>query len=408
MNVLLCVPERITRKLGAPKVYVELSEALEEKGCSCELVGVEDVAPNISQYDGKEGKITHYSQQLREYISRRTGEFDVVEFEHKHLPFPHSSLPENVLLVARSVLLGHHARSIRLPIWEGVSGILQNTLEHLMERGRKRTDVQLKDYLTTLKKHVGTAVRYELNRTKRQRQAERTTETCRAADLVIASNSHDRRTLEEKGIDPQKIKILPFGLSDERYEALSPSAWTVPDPPTFVFIGTHDFRKGGATDIPRIAYRLLAEFSSARIRLLGTRGLFANEEEVLAHFRPDVQGRVEVVPVYSPGNLPELLQDGTIGLFPSYYEGFGFGVLEMLASGLPVVAYNVPGPPEMLPDDLLVPSGDWKQLADKAKRLVMSDSLEECRRMANTRAHGFQWSNIAEQTIEAYRGRTGI
>ena len=36
------------------------------------------------------------------------------------------------------------------------------------------------------------------------------------------------------------------------------------------------------------------------------------------------------------------------GAFPSHCEGFPFGVLEMLAAGLPVVAYRAPGAPMMI------------------------------------------------------------
>ena len=52
-----------------------------------------------------------------------------------------------------------------------------------------------------------------------------------------------------------------------------------------------------------------------------------------------------------------------MGLFPSYFEGFPFGVLEMLAAGLPVAAYDAPGAPMMVPAEWLAPRGDAHALA---------------------------------------------
>ena len=58
--------------------------------------------------------------------------------------------------------------------------------------------------------------------------------------------------------------------------------------------------------------------------------------------------------------------DCTVGAFPSYVEGFGLAVLEQLAAGLPTVAYNLPGPRDILKStlpDLLVPCGDAEKFA---------------------------------------------
>lgn len=401
MRILFCAPERITKELGAPKVYIELAEALEEKGCSCKLVGLEDVAPNLRRHDSQQARNEYYSRRLRQYIWDHCGEFDVIEFEHKHLPFPRSSLPEESVLVARSVLLGHHAQNIGLPVWSGLSIVLQNAVTHFLI-GDRNTRPHLGDFAAVLKKHLGTAIRYQRTTSDRKQQARHSTKTCTAADLVIASNAQDRRTLEQEGIDPEKIEILPFGLTADRYEALSPTTLRAPSPPTFVTVGTFDFRKGGATDMPHIARYLLPKYPSARFRLLGTGGLFTDEEEVLAHFHPSLHDRIEVVVSYSPENLPDLLRGGTVGIFPSYYEGFPFGVLEMLAAGLPVVAYEAPGAPEMVPEDLLVEPGAWAQLARRAEWLVNNQSLQNRRREATTHAQQLRWSIVADKTIRAY------
>ncbi|PEN12620.1 hypothetical protein CRI94_13980 [Longibacter salinarum] len=261
----------------------------------------------------------------------------------------------------------------------------------------------LKDYISVLKKHVGTAVRYELSQKARQDRVRRVNIELRAADLIIVSNQHDVDALVREGISKSNITKLPFGLTDERRNQLVRVAGNSTGTPTITFVGTFDFRKGGATDIPRIVDQVLSEHPEVKMRLLGTRGLFVSEREVLSHFAPRVQSRVEVVPRYDPDTLPELLLGSTLGIFPSRYEGFPFGVLEMLAAGLPVFAYHSPGPPEMLPGEWLSERGDWKGLADSATRLLHDrQTLSRLKQEALSRAQRFKWDQIAEETLAAY------
>jgi glycosyltransferase involved in cell wall biosynthesis len=95
-------------------------------------------------------------------------------------------------------------------------------------------------------------------------------------------------------------------------------------------------------------------------------------------------------------------------LFPSYIEGFGLAVLEQLAAGLPTIAYDVPGPRQILHpqrDRLLTPVGDPLAMAARASEILALSVPEyetlsgECRAIA----HGYRWPEIARDTIEQYR-----
>ena len=52
-------------------------------------------------------------------------------------------------------------------------------------------------------------------------------------------------------------------------------------------------------------------------------------------------------------------------MFPSRVESFGYGVLEMLAAAVPVVAYDAPGPHVLLPPEYRVQVGAVRELADR-------------------------------------------
>ena len=88
---------------------------------------------------------------------------------------------------------------------------------------------------------------------------------------------------------------------------------------------------------------------------------------------------IELISDYPPADLPRLLADCTVGVFPSYVEGFGLAVLEQLAAGIPTVAYDVSGPRDSLSDRLpefLVPVGDIEAAARAVCRILKLDLIE--------------------------------
>ena len=66
-----------------------------------------------------------------------------------------------------------------------------------------------------------------------------------------------------------------------------------------------------------------------------------------ARVRASTDG-VTVLPHYRSEELPELLAPVTVGALPTYVEGYGLGIVEQLAAGIPSIAYDVPGPRTLL------------------------------------------------------------
>jgi len=116
---------------------------------------------------------------------------------------------------------------------------------------------------------------------------------------------------------------------------------------------------------------------------------------------------VRCVTTYNPEELPALLAPCAVGLFPSYIEGFGLAVLEQVACGIPTVAYDVPGPREILKAQrgtLLVAEGDAKAMAERAVKILQMNPSEyaqlsdQCRSIADR----FRWEQIAIDTAREY------
>lgn len=400
MNILFCVPAPITSKLGRSKVYVELSQALENEGCICTVVGRNAVAPGIKNVP-KSKQRSFYQQALLQYINAKSGAYDVIDYGHPYLPFESSVLPQKVILVSRSVLLIHHAHLIRTPVWQGIPLIVQNTLGYLRNGSESTSFI---DYMRVLKKHAGTALRYEWYQNERFEHVRQAQIGIKNADLVTVNNSYDVDALVRMGVDKRKVLRLPFGLSRRRRNQLLEAEPSGLESPVIAFVGTFDFRKGGATDTPRIASAILKKNPNVRFRLLGTRGLFTNRRQALVHFPVSMHDRIHIVPSYEPEELPQLLSGCTAGIFPSRFEGFPFGVLEMLAAGLPVMAYDSPGPPEMLPAKWLSELGKWKQIAEKVNVLLRNPrTLAHSQIQARSQASAFKWSEVARRYIQTIK-----
>src|SRR5262249_26141697 len=137
-------------------------------------------------------------------------------------------------------------------------------------------------------------------------------------------------------------------------------------------------------------------------------GTMTDDKTLRADLQKSALDNVRHVPSFDPKELPDLLASGTVGVFPSYIEGFGLAVLEQLGAGIPTVAYDVPGPRQILKsfgDSALVPAGNTSALAERAIEILRADlnAYERRRQESVGIAAKYSWPKIAEATLRAYR-----
>jgi glycosyltransferase involved in cell wall biosynthesis len=223
---------------------------------------------------------------------------------------------------------------------------------------------------------------------------------------VEVLNRHDVEELVASGLPRAKILMVHNGLEPERLKSLSERTHLRASKDlTVVFIGTFDYRKG-AKEFPLLWSRINESLPDAKLRLLGTGGLMPDEASVRARFPRRLQRSLEIIPSFDPADLCGLLPPSSIGVFPSHIEGFGLGVLEMLASSIPVIAYDAPGPPEMLAKEWLVPRGDIDAMARRVVNLWRNPRhLAEARERARVVAETFTWERSARLVDSTYRER---
>lgn len=149
-----------------------------------------------------------------------------------------------------------------------------------------------------------------------------------------------------------------------------------------VVVGTSGilrWKKGIDLFLP-LMHRLCALYD-VRVLIAGY-GLDAAIDQQLADFRAqyDLQQRVEVTGPLPHRHMPSTLQRMDIYLNTSYQEGMPNGVLEAMACGLPVVATDADGTPELVIDGVtgfLCRMGDLDAMMHGCRRLIDAPVLRQ-------------------------------
>lgn len=118
-----------------------------------------------------------------------------------------------------------------------------------------------------------------------------------------------------------------------------------------------------------------------------------------------LNGKVELVGFRS--DVDEQLRHADIFLMPSLWEGFGLAALEAMATGLPVVASDVPGLKDLVASDegcsFLVDPHDPISIAEKLRVLMLSRQLRiEMGAKAKLRAKEFSIEKVADNHVDLY------
>lgn len=152
----------------------------------------------------------------------------------------------------------------------------------------------------------------------------------------------------------------------------------------------------------------------ATLRIVGEAGADAQEYARFLHRRVDeleIEDRVEFVGAVPNERIAAEYHAADVLLQGSYYEAFGISLAEAMAAGVPVVATEVGGVPDVVGDGvsgILVPPADPAAMAAAVRRLAADGALRErLRRAARDRARDFEVGACVDRLVEEYRRMAG-
>jgi D-inositol-3-phosphate glycosyltransferase len=169
----------------------------------------------------------------------------------------------------------------------------------------------------------------------------------RDADLVTVLTCGEAGLLHRAyGLSGSRIQVVPAGVDLSRFRP-PPGPRPADRPPTLLFVGRLQPLKG-----PDVAVRTLAEVRrtvpDAQLRIIGGtsgsgHGASGPDELRALAAELGVADAVRFDPALAQDRLAEAYREADVLLVPSRSETFGLVALEAQASGLPVVAADVPG-----------------------------------------------------------------
>lgn len=182
-----------------------------------------------------------------------------------------------------------------------------------------------------------------------------------AADAITATGEYLKENVCRyiRGENPP-VSVIPFGVNIG-----APGGKTTKDNgKRLIFLKVHHPRYG--PDILLRAFKMaLEKCPSLSLTMAGEGEMTARLKKMAVEL--GIDGRVDFVGFVEYRKVHEILLAHDIMVMPSLREGFGVTALEAAAAGLPTIATNIGGIPEVVRDGeggLLVPPNDIRALAE--------------------------------------------
>lgn len=204
------------------------------------------------------------------------------------------------------------------------------------------------------------------------------------------------------GINPKKITVIYHGYNNSLYKPrLYPKK---EDEELYIFyIGRLEYKKNIMGLIQ--AYELLRREPKIKHKLVlaGKPGYGYEEYSEFKKTLPEkVQKDIIELGYVSDQELAGWVKNADIFFFPSYFEGFGFPIIEAMACGVPVVASKTTSIPEIAGSAaILVNPNKPFEMAAALSRLINDGKLYKTYvSKGKVRASLFSWEKSANETLK--------
>ena len=199
----------------------------------------------------------------------------------------------------------------------------------------------------------------------------------RDAAFVVAVSEYNRSYIRERVPVGGRVEVIHCGVDPGRFGSRPTSS----RPSRLICVASFE-RKKAQADLVRAFATLASDFPALTLDLVGDGPERGNVERLADAL--GVRGQVRVWGWRAPSEVRERLAEADVFVLPSIrlssgrMEGIPVALMEAMAGGLPVVATDLSGVPELVIDDdtgLLVPPGEPERLAAAIRRLIEEPAL---------------------------------
>lgn len=226
---------------------------------------------------------------------------------------------------------------------------------------------------------------------------------CNLADRIVVNSEYMRNNVVVwYRVNRDKVAVIPNGV-DLKMFAGSNDRIMLEGDPSVLYVGHLSGLKGVDILIQAIT-KLRSELPNIKLHLVG-RG---NDPYFAALAKKEgIEKHVVFHGFAEHSMLPSYYRSADICVFPSRHEGFGLVILEAMASGIPVIASDIPSFREIISDGSdgrLFKLEDADALSKAVIALYQDPHLrKELSRNAFEKATRYSWENIADKYISLYK-----
>ncbi len=224
-----------------------------------------------------------------------------------------------------------------------------------------------------------------------------------SADALTIPSTYSRKTYIDRGIPPEKIHMVPYGVLLDRFQKVA-------DPPADRFKVIYV----GRISLPKGFQYLLQAFANLRV---------PNKHlTVIGGVVPQMRGILEKLPqdsVTFTGPIPqsqlqEWMSRSHVMVMPSLDDGFGMVMNQAMACGCPVIATTNTGAEDLFTEGVegfVVPIRDPAAITDRMQQLAEDPALQQRMSEASlTRVHQLggwqQYGDAWERLLQSLTGKT--
>lgn len=229
-------------------------------------------------------------------------------------------------------------------------------------------------------------------------------------DKIIADSESTRKDIVNYlSIGENKIKVIYLGV-DEAFKEIDDkdilesfkNKYAIPDSKKLLHVGVNYSYKNIEGILKSLD--ILNNEMKMNISLLKVGTDFTELQKNIIK-ESGLSKKVLYLGILSEEEMPLVYNIADILVYPSFYEGFCFPVLEAFASSLPVITSCVGSIPEVTGDDaIFVNPYDEFELANTIKKVLDDETLRQSLKIKGlNRSKLFTWQKTASETFKVYR-----